>query len=400
MRVLVSSHDRFCITPDGTLWAPAPAAAYSFWTRYLERFSEVGICARAKEVEVPPEGWPRATGPSVKALPLPSFLGPLQFAKTYPRLVRASARVVKEAQAIILRGPSDIAGLLFDRMPRGRPFGLEVMGDPLESLGAGSIRHPLQPLLRRRAFNQLRSEAAAAVAVSYVSRTALPERYPAAPAAFVTNYSSIHLPRSDFATAPRPESAFARQPLRLVCVGTFEQLYKGQDLLLTALKTLHAEGFALHTSFAGGGRYLADMQRLANELGVTEHVTFLGHVAGRQRVLELMDASDLLVLPSRTEGLPRVVIEAQARGLPCIGARVGGVPELLEEAALFEPGSVSSLVQCLRSQLAETANLARASRNGLRVAEDYEESVLSKRRKALYDRVASDTTRWLGGDVR
>ncbi|MBV6627766.1 MAG: glycosyltransferase family 4 protein [Rivularia sp. (in: Bacteria)] len=104
---------------------------------------------------------------------------------------------------------------------------------------------------------------------------------------------------------------------------------KGQHLLLQAAANLHQLGQEAVYLIVGkdleqDGAYLKYLKDLAQELGINKSVHFLGH---RADIPQLLALSDLLVLPSYTEGLPLVILEAMAAGLPVVATPVGGIPE-------------------------------------------------------------------------
>ena len=106
---------------------------------------------------------------------------------------------------------------------------------------------------------------------------------------------------------------------------------KGQHLLLQAAANLHQLGqeavyFIVGKDLEQDGAYLQYLKDLAQELGINQSVHFLGH---RSDIPQLLALSDLLVLPSYTEGLPLVILEAMAAGLPVIATPVGGIPEVV-----------------------------------------------------------------------
>ncbi len=106
---------------------------------------------------------------------------------------------------------------------------------------------------------------------------------------------------------------------------------KGQHLLLKAAANLHQLGQEAVYLIVGkdleqDGAYLNYLKDMAQELGVNQSVHFLGH---RADIPQLLALSDLLVLPSYTEGLPLVILEAMAAGLPVVATPVGGIPEVV-----------------------------------------------------------------------
>jgi glycosyltransferase involved in cell wall biosynthesis len=88
-------------------------------------------------------------------------------------------------------------------------------------------------------------------------------------------------------------------------------------------------GLPVALDVIGSGPELAPLQALTTRLGLDDRVSFLGPLS-RAEVLERMDRAALLVLPSSHEGMPHVVLEAFARGLPVVASDGGGTPEIVE----------------------------------------------------------------------
>jgi hypothetical protein len=122
MKVLVTASARFAITSDGNLWTPNASLRYNFWARYLEVFDEVHLVARAKFHSSPPTGWNLVTGPGIKAVPVPYFIGPWEFIKNYANVRKAVNRVALDAEAVILRLPCTIGTEVRGSLPSRRPY--------------------------------------------------------------------------------------------------------------------------------------------------------------------------------------------------------------------------------------------------------------------------------------
>ncbi len=395
MIVVVSSEFRFLRGPDGGYWTPT-MFPHAFWQRYLSVFDGVRILARAAEGDQPPAGSRRVDGPGVDFAPLPHYLGPLQYLRRRRPLRRAARAAVPDDAAVILRVGSQIADLVLPVLARqGRPYGLEVGGDPWDAFAPGSSTHPLRPLLRRWFARRLRRQCAGAAATAYVTERTLQERYPPAPGAFTTHYSSIALRPEAFAAAPR-RPGDGRRPASLVAVGSLEQMYKGFDVLIAAVARL-GPGRDVRLRILGGGRHRRDLERLARRLRVADRVEFTGQLPAGDPVRDQLDRADLFVLPSRGEGLPRAMIEAMARGLPCLGTRVGGIPELLPPDCLVPPGDAAALAERIGALLADPARLAGLSARNLEVAGRYRQDALAGRRREFYAHLRSETERWLRG---
>ncbi len=116
----------------------------------------------------------------------------------------------------------------------------------------------------------------------------------------------------------------------------------------------------------GEGEERVRLEALAKDTGVSSRVHMLGYIADAARYLR---ALDIFVLPSHTEALGTVLIEAGYAALPCIASRVGGIPEIIEDGVtgiLFPRGDVQALTAALTTLLGlpeECARLGAALQN-------------------------------------
>ncbi|ACG75620.1 glycosyl transferase group 1 [Anaeromyxobacter sp. K] len=366
----LSFEQRFDRSPDGSIWAAGGFNA-SFWDAYLEVFDSVRVMARVRAVARQPDRSARADRDGVTFAPLPYYVGPAQHVLRAPSIFSVAGDLASTGEAFMLRGPSILASYLGVHLSRRRrPYGIEVVGDPYDVFAPGAVDHPLRPVFRWLTTSRLRHECAHACAASYVTEAALQQRYPCLGPSFAI--SSIRLLPEAIVDTPR---VYTRPARRIVFVGSLEQLYKGPDVLLGAAAQLVASGRELAVTIVGDGRRRAELEDSAAARALGDRIHFAGWLPGGQAIRRELDRADLFVLPSRTEGLPRAMVEAMARGLPCIGSTAGGIPELLPPECLASPGDAASLASAIarladdpeRLTLTSAQNLARAHRFSMTV---------------------------------
>ncbi len=398
MRVCITLEERFRRTPDGSVWSGASGTCgYSFWQRYLTAFDRVKVIARVADVQAPEPHWIRADGEAVVFHALPYYIGPVQYARRYFSVIRSIRGSVAGDDAVIMRVPSVIAHRLERQLARSRPFALEVVGDPYEVLAPGSVNHPLRPFFRTQMTSQLQRQCRTAAAIAYVSGETLQRRYPPNPMAFCTAYSSIEL--RDAAFAPVPRVITTRPcPLRIVSVGSLALPYKGFDTLIDAAAACVHAGLDVDVTIVGDGRCRTDLERRTQACGMERRIAFRGQLPA-EAVRHELSRADLFVLASKTEGLPRAMIEAMASGLPCIGSAVGAIPELLDSESLFERGNAPALARKVAEIVNDPARMTRMSARNLRVAREYHSSVLTERRREFYTYVREATRHWNKGSA-
>ncbi|CAM3610583.1 glycosyltransferase [Deinococcus frigens] len=384
MRVSIVLEQRFIHTRDGATYDNGHAT-FAHWQRYLDTFEEVQVVGRSQPVEQVPSGFRRVDGPRVRFLAVPYYHGPLGLLRRFAGVSATLWRGLEAGEAVIVR-LSGVLGHLAAalRWLRAQPFAAEVINDPFLGYGPDGTRHPLRPLFRALLTGLTRLHCRQAVAVQYVTREALQRRYPPSPGTASFGVSDAHLPPVAFAAAPRVYRELAR---RAVLVGSLEQRHKGVDLAIRALARLRADGHGVRLTVVGDGPLRPGLEALARELGVWDACTFAGQRSTPAEVRRDLAEADLLLIPSRTEGLPRALLEAMAQGLPAVGSRVGGIPELLPPEALAPPGNAEALARVWGALATDPARLTAQSERNLALARTYADAALDGQRAGFLDSV-------------
>jgi glycosyltransferase involved in cell wall biosynthesis len=138
----------------------------------------------------------------------------------------------------------------------------------------------------------------------------------------------------------------------IVYVGEFRHI-KGADLLIEALARLHAGGKPITLTLAGDGEETDALKAQIERLRLTDAVRFIGHVKPRYGFAN----GRLLVVPSRGDSMPYVVIEAAAAGIPMVAAEVGGIPEIFgpHTDALFAANLVGAMTGAIAAAIDDPA---------------------------------------------
>ena len=145
------------------------------------------------------------------------------------------------------------------------------------------------------------------------------------------------------------------------------------------------QGANVKVLVVGDGSIRQDLMTQTRDLGVSENVVFLGH---REDTDELLQALDIFVLPSLSEGIPMALLEAMAASRAVVASRVGGIPEIVEdgiEGFLVEPMDVNSLAKRCRL-LIESPDVARkmGEQARKRVERDFSATVMADRVALVY----------------
>lgn len=309
-------------------------AAWTFWGR----LDEVADASHLFPLDPPPALAGRLSfeGPAGQGG------GPAGWARAALRAGPALARLVRRADVVWLKQPTVSALLALPWCRRAQVVVSQQVGDAAEGL---ALAYPRWRLLGRVVARSCRRSAARADVASFVSRS-LAERYGGRTDAIVASESRV--PAAWVRAAP-PD--LPDRPLEVVFAGRLAAEKRVEDLLRAVADVPDAR-----LTVVGDGPRRAALEQEARALGLDGRVSWPGYVAWGPALLEVLRRSSVLVLPSATEGLPLVLVEAMSQGTPVVATRVGGVPELVEDGVsglLVEPGRPDELARALRALLDE-----------------------------------------------
>lgn len=391
-KLLVVDEHRYYRTPDGRVWIHSQND-YNFWKRYLNVFDKIKVVSRIEEVNAVPNHMLLSSGANVEFAAIINYIGPYQYARNVIKVKKQLKNIFNDCSHAIFRLPSELSfNILPSYLRADKPFGIELVIDPWDALSPNATKSMVRPIVRLRWYRLVKKYCMLANGVSYVTKEALQNRYPCKAQHnnydktkyFTTNYSSIEM-RKEYLSNPKK---FKDQKVyTIIHVGTMHNYIKGQDVLLKAIKKVRDKGYNVKANLVGDGRIKSTFIKLTEDLGLDEHINFTGQLKGSEAVRNYLVQSDLFVFPTKAEGLPRVIIEAMACGLPCISTPVNGTPELLSNEFLLNPTDVDGFAEKIIYFLNNPDKMEIASKNNIRVASDFTSEKLEIKRTEFYNKL-------------
>jgi len=162
---------------------------------------------------------------------------------------------------------------------------------------------------------------------------------------------------------------FSQQPVRpapdtfeILCVGRLTPA-KGQHVLIEAVERLALAGRHVRLRLIGAGPDEASLREHAAQMQFRNCVIFEGAV-NQDRIRGFYEAADIFCIPSFAEGIPVVLMEAMAMGIPCVTTHITGIPELIRngiDGLLVAPADLDALIEALAKLMDDTALRQRVS---------------------------------------
>lgn len=357
---------------------------YDFYMRYLRVFDHIRIANRVIEEDIIPPKRIKVEDYRVEVIHIPDFSGPIEYAKRYFRIGRCLTNIVQGCDVAIVRLPSIIGQRVCTEVIKaGLPYAVEVVYDAED--GWRSESNFIYKLLWMKIDRDMRLSCKKANGVSCVTEKYLQRHYfSIKPDHFVSNYSSLALDKS-FYSCPKQHPSDRSFVIANVANQVQFNGRKGFNEIIESLSILKQRGVIVNAKFVGQSYHngIEKLKDLSKLLGVYNQIEYMGYLT-RTELDYFLSSVDLFVMPTRAEGLPRVIIEAMAKGLPCITTPVSGNPELVSGHFLVKYSDVNTLADRIEELVMNKSLYELTSKENFEHSLQYEASVLENRRDMFY----------------
>lgn len=388
MKLLIVADGHYYIDKEKNVFVES-VFDYAFYARYLSAFESVYAIVRAENVDTAPKGCKQASGEHVHFLPIPPSKGVKQYAKNYLENRKLIKQYIRDFDCAIFRIPGVVANTVLSVFAKTKkPYAVEVVVDPWEYFAKGTIEGLTRPFVRLGWTSFLKKICMRANGVSYVTQSYLQKKYPCKALlmpdtnCFTESYSSVELPDDKFGKSKQ----YVKKDKHIIShvANAFSSYGKGHITLMKAAKEVLSRGYNVEVWFVGDGPLRGEFENKATELGISDHVKFLGRMPSGDVVRERIKESDLFVFPTRAEGLPRVILEAMAEGIPVVSSPVCGIPEILPKECLVDYDDYKGYANAIIRMLDDPSLMTEYSKRNIDVSKEYKSSILNERRKQFY----------------
>lgn len=351
--------------------------------RYKLDGVELTVLARCTEINELRESYSLVDDDQIKFVEIPNFKkvnGWIEWRKA-----KESIDIYVKNTDIVIARMSSIGNLAARiAQKNNKMFLVEVVGCPFDALWNHSL---LGKIISPIEYFNLKKIVSNAPYVSYVTKEFLQKRYPSN--GITGSFSNVIIDQvleeeevlKKNYTNTKLESS---KKIKIGTIGNVSMKYKGHETVIKALVLLKKENMLnFHYYIVGDGNQ-SRLKTMVEKLNLSSHITFLGHQS-RKEVFDFLDFIDIYIQPSKTEGLPRALIEAMSRGKLCIGSDAGGIPELLDKDYIFNKNSPELLAKILSNlthEVYRTQGIANVRRS-----KEYLKSSLEKQRNEFISNI-------------
>ena len=291
--------------------------------RYFPYFSKIVLVCRYKNSMCLPQNKNQVDIEGVEIL---AFENNVKVNRIFSILKEKEAirNVIKNCDAVVCRGFWGAA----ECRKQNKPYIVEVVSCLWDAMWNYSF---LGKLVALPMHLSLKHAVKKADFVFYVTEHFLQSKYPSdGICAGVSDV--ISFPSNENEKERRRKKILELKNSPMIKIGTVAAVnvpYKGQRFVIGALKLLEDRGIKNIEYHMVGGGSTENLKKIAAKYGVLNRIVFRGPLL-HDDVQKFLDEIDIYIQPSLQEGLPRAVVEAMSRGVPCIGTNVGGIPELIK----------------------------------------------------------------------
>ena len=351
----------------------------NIWSRYLDFFSSIIVIGRKLDKKNP--GLVQSNTEKVKFNLMEEYRNPLDEFLYSKKIDNNIIDSLKQVDAVLVRLPSILGFRTINICKKiNKPYAVEVVGCVWDSYwNYGNISGKLLALYSYKRMRKIVKESEYAI---YVTKYFLQKRYPA------NGYSEYasNVEIDEFPTSVLDEHkniVMNNTKIKFGMIGNLNVKYKGFDTAIKAFSIIKNKIENFELLLVGGGNSKS-IQNLIEKYDLSDNVKILGLLKSGNEIYNFLDTLSVYLHPSKQEGLPRSLIEAMSRGCPALSSSVAGIPELLDEKYLHQPGDYKELSKQIENYSIDKEKLLLMANENFIKAKEYTNSKLNKRRSKFF----------------
>lgn len=320
----------------------------------------------------------------IKTNPSEVYNSPIDMFKKSKEIKKEIKNILKNIDICIIRLPSVLGFLVFyEAKKENIPIFIEMVACPWDSLWnygniKGNLFAPIMYFLTKNIIKKSKY-------VQYVSEEFLQERYPT---------KGLSIGCSDVVITDINEEILNKRIEKINkkvdnkyifgIVGSLNVAYKGHEVSIKALSLLKDKiDFELH--FLGAGNK-EKWIKLAKKYNIEKNIVFDGTLPSGEAVFNWLDNLDIHLMMSKTEGLPRILVEAMSRASISIGSNVGGIPELIDGNCIVEKNDYKGLANKIEEIIKNKEFQISIAKTNFNNSKRFEKDILDKKRNEFYEK--------------
>lgn len=360
-----------------------PAYGNHFWEKYLDVFDGIDILAEEVKSYLDNGTLSQITDPRISVEILERNTAPNEIVNDF-KIKRTLRNYIEKADAILIK-PASRKGMMAIKIAKklNKPYMIEMTGDL--KLTLQNNHNLLKKIYGGILHKQVLSAIKDCPFGLYVTESYLQKVYPikgkqCGCTDTVLPYISEGVLKKRI---KKIESMSEGSDMKIGMVASYHDSRKGIDTAIKALANLKEKNITLHILGLGTQEDRDKWYEFAKQYSVDDRLFFDPSVSGVENVLLWNDEMDICILPSRSEGLPRCIVESISRGCPNIVSNVCGMPELVGEHWIHEIDDYEKLASLIEELLLDKDLLKKVANESFEHSKNYEFDVLKKKRNAF-----------------
>ena len=389
MNLLYICSFQFDIRNDGVY--SSPAYGDSFWGKYLNSFDSITVLGEPEKDYIKDNSLVKIKDERIKVFVIPANSRPQDLVND--RAVKRELRKhISTASAILIK-PASRKGVMAIRLAKkyNKNYCIELTGDLNLSLKTHKslIRRLYRPIIHNKIVHAIKD----CKYGLYVTSEYLQKVYPIR--GYQCGCTDTVLPSIDESVLHKriqkiKESNNGITTIKLGLIGTYHDNRKGIDTAIKAISILDNKRIELHILGRGIEEDRKRWYSFAEKEKSRSQLFFDSPKSSQEEVFSWIDSIDIIILPSRSEGLPRCIVEAMSRACPCITSDVCGLPELIDKKWVHSPNDFRCLANHINAMVENVDEMIQSAELNFKKAHDFLLENLNKRRSMFFEKIITD----------